>query len=102
MSRMTTTAPASLQTCGKQVIRFLLGTSKLKMRYGPVVEVSRDFNEALPQARSTMLLETFCDASFAQQDGCSQSGVAVLLCGQVIGWLYLRQPFVASFIAEAE
>ena len=102
MSRMTTTAPVFVQTCGKQVIRFLLGTSKLKIKYGPVVEVSSDFTEALPQARSAGLLETFCDASFAQQDGCSQSGVVVLLCGQPIGWLSLRQPFVALSTAEAE
>ena len=102
MSRMTTVAPAYVQQCGCQVIRFLLGTSKLRIRYGAVTESSTEFCEALPMARSPRLLETFCDASFAQQDGYSQTGIAVLLGGQLIGWLSLRQPFIALSTAEAE
>ena len=102
MSRMTTSAPSYAQRCGHQVIRFLLGASKLRIKYGVSMEAPAEFTDALPMARSPLLLETFCDASFAQQDGCSQSGVAVLLGGQLLGWLSLRQPFIALSNAEAE
>ena len=58
--------------------------------------------EALAQTRHTALLESFCDASFAQQDSRSQSGVMVMLAGQAIAWLSSQQPFIAMSTAEAE
>ena len=61
-----------------------------------------DLVEALPMTRSEVVLETFCDASFAQQDSKSQSGVMIMLAGQVIAWLSLQQPFIAMSTAEAE
>ena len=102
MSRLATKVPGYVQKCGQQVVRYLLGTAQLRIRYGKVHEGHPDFAEALPLTRTPYLLETFCDASFAQQDACSQTGVAVLLCGQLIGWLSLRQPFITLSTAEAE
>ena len=102
ISRLATKMPGYVQRCGQQVVRYLLGTAQLRIRYGKVCEGHPDFAEALPLTRTPHLLETFCDASFAQQDACSQTGVAVLLCGQLIGWLSLKQPFIPLSTAKAE
>ena len=42
------------------------------------------------------------DASFAQADSKSQSGIIVALGGLPIGWLSLRQPFISLSTCEAE
>ena len=102
MSRLTTVVPDFVQRCGNQVIRFLIGTARLRIKYGKAPECPSEFSEALPMTRSAQLLETFCDASFAQQDSCSQTGVTILLNGQLLGWLSLRQPFITLSTAEAE
>ena len=54
------------------------------------------------QTRQASSLESFCDASFAQQGSKSQSGVMIMLAGQAIAWLSLQQPFIAMSTAEAE
>ena len=61
-----------------------------------------DLIEALPKTRDETVLESFCDASFAQQDSKSQSGVFVMLAGQAVAWLSIQQPFIAMSTAEAE
>ena len=96
MSRMATVTPRFALECGEQVIRFLLSSAKLKMRYGPSLDYPAEFCEALPQIRTQNLLEAYSDASFAQSDARSQTGVMVLW------WLTSQQPFVALSTAEAE
>ena len=102
MSRMTTTMPKHAYACGEQVIRFLMQTKMLMIKYSPSMAWPEDLTEALPQTRDTTMLESFCDASFAQQDSRSQSGVFVTLAGQAVAWLSLQQPFIALSTAEAE
>ena len=75
MKRMTTTMPEYASRCGEQVIRFLLGSAKLKMKYGKSLEWPKEFQDALPYARAGDLLETYADASSAQNDGRSQTGI---------------------------
>ena len=99
---MTTTMPEYARSCGEQVIRFLLGSPKLRLRYGSSLESPSEFCEALAQARASDLLETHADASFAQNDARSQTGVIVLLEGMALGWMSSQQPFVALSTAEAE
>ena len=47
-------------------------------------------------------VEVWTDASFAQADSKSQSGIIITVGGLPIGWLSLRQPFVALSTCEAE
>ena len=102
MSRMTTVMPKYAYACGEQIIRFLLQTKQLRMKYSATMSWPTDLVEALPQTRKGSLLESFCDASFAQQDSKSQSGVIIMLAGQVIAWASLQQPCIAMSTAEAE
>ena len=102
MSRMTTNMPRFAYACGEQIIRFLLQTRQLRMKYSSEMVFPEDMVEALAQTRHPALLESFCDASFAQQDSRSQSGVMVMLAGQAIAWLSSQQPFIAMSTAEAE
>ena len=99
---MATVTPRFALECGEQVIRFLLSSAKLRMRYGPSLGYQAEFCEALPQTRTQNLLEAYSDASFAQSDARSQTGVMVFFAGMLVGWLTSQQPFVALSTAEAE
>ena len=103
LSRYTTKCPSFVVDCGEQIIRYLMFTVNYCLCYGPSLEVSEDFLAELPSVRSSAVLETWADASFAaQEDGDSQTGVVVAFVGMPIAWLSLRQPCVALSTCEAE
>ena len=91
LSRYAVSNPDYASTCGEQILGYLACR-----------EASAAFEDELPVPRTPTLLEIWTDASFAQADSKSQSGIVVSLGGAPIGWLSLRQPFISLSTCEAE
>ena len=102
LSRYTVGYPTFAVACGEQILGYLFHTAEVKLRYGKCKIMPAAFQDELPVSRTSQLLEIWTDASFAQADSKSQSGVIVALGGAPIGWLSLRQPFISLSTCEAE
>ena len=102
LSRYAVGHPSYAVSCGEQILGFLFHTLEVKLRYGKCKAAPAAFEDELPIPRSSQLLEIWADASFAQADSKSQSGVIVALGGSPIGWLSTRQPFIALSTCQAE
>ena len=98
LSRYAVSNPDFARQCGEQILGYLFYTAQVKLRY----ESAPAFQEELPVPRTPLLLEVWTDASFAQADSKSQSGIILALGGMTIGWLSLRQPFISLSTCEAE
>ena len=101
LSRLVSGYPEYVQQNGLQIIRYLIHTQTWALRYGQV-EYPDEFVSELPVARRGMVMETFADASFAQDEARSQSGVIITISGAPLAWLSSRQPFTALSTCEAE
>ena len=102
LSKLVLKYPKYVLQAGKQLIRYLLATVDLVLRYGPKLPLPQDFVESLVKEPAASDLCTYADASFGQQDGRSQSGVIVTLNGAPLGWLTLTQGFITLSTAESE
>ena len=102
LSRLAVACPTYAVACGEQILGFLFHTLEVKLRYGKCRTAPAAFQDELPVPRTSQLLEVWSDASFAQADSRSQSGVIVALGGSPIGWMSLRQPFISLSTCEAE
>ena len=60
MSRMVTVMPKYAYACGEQIIRFLLQTKQLRMKYSATMSWPTDLVEALPQTKKDL-----CSSRFA-------------------------------------
>ena len=102
LSRYAVGHPSFAAQCGEQVLGYLFQTSEVRLRYGKCRPSEETFENELPVPRTPELLEVWTDASFAQADSKSQSGIIITVGELPIGWLSLRQPFVALSTCEAE
>ena len=102
LSRYAVGHPSFAAQCGEQILGYLFQTSEVRLRYGKCRPSEETFENELPVPRTPELLEVWTDASFAKADSKSQSGIIITVGGLPIGWLSLRQPFVALSTCEAE
>ena len=81
---------------GKRVLRYLKGTSSLKLKFGG----ENTFNSE----NAICVVLAFCDADHAndKQDRKSVTGVIVKLNGDVVSWSSKKQSVVAGSTCEAE
>ncbi|XP_063775439.1 uncharacterized protein LOC134910976 [Pseudophryne corroboree] len=73
----------------KRILRYLKGTSSLKLRFTRSTDNS---------------LKVFCDTDWAsdEDDRCSYTGYLFALAGAAVSWASRKQPTVALSTAEAE
>ncbi|CAE7338840.1 RE1 [Symbiodinium natans] len=69
LSKLVLKYPKYVLQAGKQLIRYLLATVDLVLRYGPKLPLPQDFVESLVKEPAASDLCTYANASFGQQDG---------------------------------
>ena len=100
-SRLVSRNPAFAIKSARHILADLFATADYKLRYG-LSNTHPEMEAELPFKRSPGLIEAFSDASFGCEDERSQSGIAVLLGGCLVGWLSVPQPFTTLSTCEAE
>eukprot|EP00439_Symbiodinium_sp_Y106_P002213 s9198_g1.t1 len=95
--------PAYAVACSEILLKYLRRTCDFGLRFDPV-ESEAMFGESdqLGAPRQLALLEIFADASFAQANQKSQTGVVATFGGAAVAWLSTRQSVVSLSTAEAE
>ena len=101
--RMVSKYPVSVKENGLQVLKYLaFFTQDWSLVYGSQVSYPQEFMSELPMSRSQLVLEAWADASFAQNEGKSQTGLLLTLSGGPIAWLSIQQPYTALSTCESE
>ena len=100
-SRLVSRNPKFAIKCARHILAYLFATADYKLKYG-VTSAPPEMEAELPFKRSPGLVEAFSDASFGCEDERSQSGIAVLLGGCLVGWLSVPEPFTTLSTCEAE
>ena len=102
LSRMVSKHPALVKESGIQVLKFLAFTRDWVLVYGSGVTYPQEFVAELPMSRNQLVLETWADASFAQNEGKSQTGLLLTLSGGPVAWLSIQQPYTVLSTCESE
>ncbi|CAE7948229.1 putative mitochondrial protein [Symbiodinium microadriaticum] len=83
---------------GAHLIRYLKRFPEAGIFYATKAQVTPDAQVS----SSKVVVEGFCDASFAPNSGRSQQAVMIFVAGGLIGWASHRQAFVTMSTAESE
>ena len=102
ISRMTARYPSQALSLGKQVMQYLLATIDFTICYRPSAVVPKSMLDELPANPAPDILQVWADASFAQADARSQTGVMITLNLQPLAWISVQQPYVALSTCESE
>ena len=101
LGHYTTKFPAQVARDSLKVLAYLAGTSHLRLRYGRFDEPWIG-EQTLRFSRTSSVVESWSDASFAQSDERSHSGIALVLAGGLVSWHSSKQSLVSLSTAESE
>ncbi|CAE7463843.1 RE2, partial [Symbiodinium pilosum] len=102
ISRMTARYPSQALGLGKHVLQYLLATIDFAICYCPTPVVPKSMLDELPVHPAPDVFQIWADASFAQADARSQTGVMITLNLQPLAWISVQQPYVALSTCESE
>ena len=101
MSQLSTKRPHDAISIGKAVLRFLKGSTKEGLLFGPA-SGSLGSQQQLTRPETERSVTVYSDASFAPGGGRSCQGIVVHWAGAPIHWEASRQTLTALSTAESE
>ena len=101
LGHFATKFPVQVVKDSLKVLAYLASTSNVRLRYGKFEEAWAG-EQTLRFSRGLSVVESWSDASFAQADERSQSGIALVVAGGLISWHSSRQGLVSLSTAESE
>ena len=90
ISRMTARYPSQALGLGKQALQYLLATIDFAICYCPTPVVPKSMLDELPVQPAPDVFQIWADASFAQADARSQTGVVITLNLQPLAWISVQ------------